>query len=347
MIEWPVEIIDSKYRRWYEGIINKANKRGLPAKKSSMQYDGNYTELHHIVPRSFGGKDDKTNLVRFTAREHFICHWLLVKMTTGKHRAKMVTALIMMTGQGSKSARYSSINKNSKWYEKIRKEYAEQVSKRMSGRKVSEETKKKLSIAKTGTKMSDEVKRKQSERQKGKPRNLSEEGRKRLIEALKNKVVVVSEETRKKHSINNSGAGNPFYGKKHSQESMEKIREYHSRPEIKKQKSERTMGDKNPAKRSDVRLSISKSQKERLDKERATGTGYFSAEQKAKRSEVQTGAKNGNAKTFKCTSPNGEVHMVTGRLKKFCKEYNLSYGSILGKDIVEHRGWTIEFIPKK
>jgi hypothetical protein len=127
---------------------------------------------------------------------------------------------------------------------------------------------------------------------------------------------------------------------------MEKMIDYQARPDVRKQKSDRVKGDKNPAKRSDVRISISKGQQARMDRERATGTGYFGAEQKAKRSEVQTGAKNGNAKTFKCISPNGKVYMVTGGLKKFCKEYNLAYGSIVGKDIAEYHGWTIEFIPK-
>ena len=32
-----------------------------------------YSEEHHIIPKSFGGPDSKDNLVRLTAREHFIC----------------------------------------------------------------------------------------------------------------------------------------------------------------------------------------------------------------------------------------------------------------------------------
>jgi len=39
-----------------------------------------YGERHHIVPKSFGGGNDKTNLVRFSAREHFIAHRLLERM---------------------------------------------------------------------------------------------------------------------------------------------------------------------------------------------------------------------------------------------------------------------------
>ena len=50
-----------------------------------------YLELHHVVPKCiFGEKllnednlvnvNEDSNLVYLTAREHFICHWLLTKM---------------------------------------------------------------------------------------------------------------------------------------------------------------------------------------------------------------------------------------------------------------------------
>lgn len=40
----------------------------------------NYYENHHIIPRSLNGSNSSENLVLLTAREHFICHWLLVKI---------------------------------------------------------------------------------------------------------------------------------------------------------------------------------------------------------------------------------------------------------------------------
>ena len=39
-----------------------------------------YCELHHIIPRSEGGTNEKDNLVNLTAREHFVCHRLLAKI---------------------------------------------------------------------------------------------------------------------------------------------------------------------------------------------------------------------------------------------------------------------------
>ncbi len=76
--------IDNKYTHWYYSIIQK------PQTKTG------YTESHHVIPKSLGGSDDCTNIVKLTAKEHFICHLLLVKMTTGIHKSKMSQAAWMM-----------------------------------------------------------------------------------------------------------------------------------------------------------------------------------------------------------------------------------------------------------
>lgn len=36
-------------------------------------------EIHHIVPKSMGGDDNKNNLIKLTPREHFIAHLMLHK----------------------------------------------------------------------------------------------------------------------------------------------------------------------------------------------------------------------------------------------------------------------------
>ena len=59
------------YKFVYNCIISKAKNRTELSE---------YYEKHHILPKSLGGSNDETNLVKLTAREHFICHWLLVKM---------------------------------------------------------------------------------------------------------------------------------------------------------------------------------------------------------------------------------------------------------------------------
>ena len=82
----------SKYQRWYEELCSKARCRIIPAC---------YTEVHHVLPRSLGGSDDGSNLVRLTYREHFICHWLLTKIHTGINLHKMQRALWAMTLKAS------------------------------------------------------------------------------------------------------------------------------------------------------------------------------------------------------------------------------------------------------
>lgn len=41
--------------------------------------ESNY-EIHHVLPRCLGGSDESTNLVKLTYREHYIAHWLLIKI---------------------------------------------------------------------------------------------------------------------------------------------------------------------------------------------------------------------------------------------------------------------------
>lgn len=73
--------LDNKYTQWYFKIIESAKNN----------HDG-YFEKHHIVPKSLGGSNSKTNIVKLTARQHFICHLLLVKMTSGNDKRKMIFA---------------------------------------------------------------------------------------------------------------------------------------------------------------------------------------------------------------------------------------------------------------
>ena len=40
-----------------------------------------YCERHHIIPKSIGGSNSSYNLVNLTAKEHFIAHRLLEKLT--------------------------------------------------------------------------------------------------------------------------------------------------------------------------------------------------------------------------------------------------------------------------
>lgn len=81
------------YQKVYNALILKRTAK--PLKKTKELY----TELHHIVPRCLGGSDDKENLVRLTAREHFIAHRLLTKIHVG-HTKLALSVILMQYFQG-------------------------------------------------------------------------------------------------------------------------------------------------------------------------------------------------------------------------------------------------------
>jgi hypothetical protein len=106
--------LTNKYSKCYFSIINKAKSRGIK--------EIDHFERHHIIPKSMGGNNSSTNLVRLTSREHFICHLLLPKMTTGLHRYKMVHAIWQMSICDPNGKRYRP---NSNVYETIKKQRRE------------------------------------------------------------------------------------------------------------------------------------------------------------------------------------------------------------------------------
>jgi hypothetical protein len=77
--------IENKYHKFYFQIINRSKDR--------VRNPNVYYERHHIIPKSLSGSLSVDNLVYLTAREHFICHRLLVKFTEGEYKRKMSFAL--------------------------------------------------------------------------------------------------------------------------------------------------------------------------------------------------------------------------------------------------------------
>jgi hypothetical protein len=190
--------IDNKYTKWYFSIIQNAQLRELP--------DYIYKEKHHIIPRSIGGNNDSSNLVNLTAREHFVCHWLLTKMVDGDLKSPMVYALFVMKAGHNKQYRYTT-KITGRVYANLKEVRSVLVSKQLTGRPVSQETKNKI-----------------RDSQKGVPRKPhTEETRAKMREAHKHRKPD-SNETRLKKSLAKKGKPSPLLGRPLSEEVKSKLR---------------------------------------------------------------------------------------------------------------------------
>lgn len=199
----------NKYSLWYFNIIDVAKSRNL---QTSI-------EKHHIIPKSLGGDNSPSNIANLTPREHFICHLLLTKFTTGKERIKMLYAFNRMHYGKN---RYIS---NSKHYEKIREEAIQNLSLRNTGQKRSIKTCKKISKSRTGKgtgpqnkehiekriskiigqKRTNEIKARMSTERRGKTQSIDhiEKRQKSLIGKVR------SNDSKEKYRLSKTGSLNP------------------------------------------------------------------------------------------------------------------------------------------
>ena len=106
------------YKLIYENLIQK--RRDNPIETG-------YKENHHIVMKSMGGSDDKSNIIVLTAREHYIAHLLLHRI---HHRKETACAVWMMQCKSETNERNYIIN--SRMYEWARKEFSKYIGNRYS-----------------------------------------------------------------------------------------------------------------------------------------------------------------------------------------------------------------------
>lgn len=102
------------YKKIYDNLIETRKYRVLK--------EGEYYEKHHIVPRCLGGNDLDDNIVTLTAREHYVAHWLLVKIHNSNWR--IMYAFFQMSKLNKKNARVIT----SSQYERA-KRYTSQAAK--------------------------------------------------------------------------------------------------------------------------------------------------------------------------------------------------------------------------
>lgn len=150
------------YAKIYEQIIQRAQNRDISG----------YYEKHHIIPKCVGGSDHIDNIVKLSAREHFICHWLLHVMHPDNDSLFYAFDLMCRYSNCGKQKRYVP---SSRVIEACKIERSKRMSKQFKNRVITEEHKKKLSDsaknrvgANKGRQFSEEHKKRLSDSKKGK-----------------------------------------------------------------------------------------------------------------------------------------------------------------------------------
>jgi len=340
VINWPIEVSRTKYLTWYETLVAKAKDRPL--------LDG-YVERHHVVPVSLGGSNEAENIITLTAREHYIAHLLLWRMTMHKkfHNKMSMALHVMVNGSGHKKQ-----NRNylipSRIYESARRSFIQAM---------------KAYYAENGGHM---------------------KGKKHTPEALaKMRAWQAVPEIKQQQRERVLGEKNHFYGKKHSEEMKKQIANSAAASwteELKAEKSKwakekwqdpeykKTMLDIRKTsegwlnrdwkaigrKAADVKMARgwkpSEESKRKLSETRRAkiASGEIVPWNKGKKCDHLSGENSTNYTTYQITNPAGDVFVIKTRqtLINFCKEHNIGYWSLLdlaggkqGKNHLHLAGW--------
>ncbi len=83
--------LDNDYTKEYYRLIEEAQESNYQRDKYNFSF-----EDHHIIPSTLGGTKSKENMVILPLEKHYICHSLLINMTEGDARFKMLHAWALM-----------------------------------------------------------------------------------------------------------------------------------------------------------------------------------------------------------------------------------------------------------
>jgi hypothetical protein len=142
-MKFPEPLKVNKYYNWYCSLMKKTKTR-------NNEYV--YYENHHIIPKCFGGSNSSDNITKLTAREHYIAHLLLSKISFSKKKhEQMLHALMAMTHKSTRIPSNRDYTPNSKLYESSKKEWIDVLKSESifsggnnPGKNMSEETIKKI-----------------------------------------------------------------------------------------------------------------------------------------------------------------------------------------------------------
>ena len=217
--------METTYKEFIQNILDTRGR---------FECGDEYHERHHIVPKCLDGGNEEENLIDLFAREHFIAHKLLAK--ENPENKSLAYAWTMMAW---------AKNEDQERYQVTPEEYEEakiSLSKLVSERVFSEETIEKMRRAKVGVfdgennpmygkHHTQETRNRISAKRQGKPahnkgKSMSENTKQKLREQKTGKKY--SDEVNKKKGL--PGEKNPFYGKHHTEETKELLRELKSIP---------------------------------------------------------------------------------------------------------------------
>lgn len=125
------------FEKIYNSLINKAQLR-----ESVLDY----YEKHHIIPKCINGTNDKSNLVKLSAREHYLAHKLLYKMYPDNRGICLAWHMMGHVTLNDKHKR--DYNITSREFEKLRVAMSNNLKGKNNpfyGKKHSKETKLKIS----------------------------------------------------------------------------------------------------------------------------------------------------------------------------------------------------------
>lgn len=202
-------------------IIDKARNE-FRVKLQKQHPNFVYYETHHVIPKTLGGLDSKTNLVLLTPREHFVVHCLLPRMcANNSDRLKMNYAIRMMRRldeiKHSKLYEFERIRINKEGMSKESKLKMSEMKRGKPGIPHTSETKLKIAKSRLGKTCSDETKRKIAESLRG--RKHCDEHKQNVSESLIGKK---RKPFSQEHKINLSLS---HQGNNHSSETKLKISE--------------------------------------------------------------------------------------------------------------------------
>jgi hypothetical protein len=145
-----------------------------------------YYENHHIIPKCLNGSDDKNNKVLLTAKEHYICHKLLIRIYPRNYKISCAFFRMTFDKKGNKNISAKDYSYAKELFSMI--PIPEEIKNKMKGRKCSKETRQKMSKSKKFLSRSEEHKKHLKESHKNNGNNQLGKKRDKYAKHKENKI---------------------------------------------------------------------------------------------------------------------------------------------------------------